>query len=386
MRALPPADAALLEAPPDAPPQSLPRVRQRRFPHVRALDGVRGLAAVAVVIHHCLWASVQGLHFAPHVRVLQTIASFLYLGVDLFFVLSGYLITSLLLLARRSPNYYYNFYWKRVFRILPALLLVLFLTRLIFSVPWSGVLAALLFVANISFVWGVPEIGPFWSLSIEEQFYLVWPTILHRTRPRTILRILIVLLAAPPLLRLISAVLHHGNDRYTPLHCDGLAWGALLALIAFNARVPFRDLNTRALWLKAGRWMFAAGLIAMVAAFLLLHFVHAEYGLLLTATGPLFAGALLYLLTHRRSWVARLLASPPLRFLGDISYMLYLSHAYIMGLYDAHGPSLAAHPTEAGLYLRFLVVLGLSILWSTVSLYAFERPVGSLRRYILKPE
>jgi peptidoglycan/LPS O-acetylase OafA/YrhL len=382
---VPPVDNPLTEAPGGAPVPLRPRASARRFPHVRALDGLRGLAAVAVVLHHCLWASVQALRFPPHVQYIQTIASFLYLGVDLFFVLSGYLITSLLLLARRSPNYYRNFYWKRVFRILPALLLVLALLRLLFHAPWSGVLVALLFVANISFTWGVPEIGPFWSLSIEEQFYLVWPTILHRTRPRTILRILLALIALPPLLRLLSGLLHHGNDRYTPLHCDGLAWGALLALLAYFARVPFRHLNARALWRRAGRWMLLFGLVAILAALITLKFAPADYGLLLTSTGPLFAGVLAYLLTHRRSLAARLLGSSPLRFLGDISYMLYLSHPYIMGLYDRYGPSLASHPTEAGLYLRLFVVLALSILWSTLSLYLFERPVGSLRRYFLRP-
>jgi peptidoglycan/LPS O-acetylase OafA/YrhL len=184
----------------------------------------------------------------------------------------------------------------------------------------------------------------------------------------------------------MSVALNHGNDRYTPLHCDGLAWGALLALLAYYARVPFREQNAPALWRSVGRWMSGAGLVAMMAALLFLRTGHRDYGLLLTSTGPLFAGALLYLLTHRRRWLPRVLGSRPLKFLGDISYMLYLSHGYFIGLYDARGPSLAAHPTAAALFLRFAVVLGISVLWSTASLYLFERPVGKLRRYVLKPE
>jgi peptidoglycan/LPS O-acetylase OafA/YrhL len=331
-------------------------------------------------------ASVNGLASAPHVQVLQAVAAYLYLGVDLFFVLSGYLITSLLLLARRSQNYYRNFYWKRVFRILPALILILLLARLIFTVRWSGILAALFFIANITSVWGVPEVGQFWSLAIEEQFYLLWPTVIHRTRPRTILRILLTLIVASPLLRILSNALHHGNNRYTPLHCDGLAWGALIAVMAFHARIPFHGLNAPALWRRAGRFMLSGGVALMVVAFFVLHILHNDFGLLLSASGPLFAGILLYLLTHRRGLAARSLASRPMHFLGDISYMVYLSHAYILELYDRHIRSWSIHPTESGLYLRFVVILVLSLLWSALSLSAFEHPVGKLRRYFVRPD
>jgi peptidoglycan/LPS O-acetylase OafA/YrhL len=342
---------------------------------------------VAVVIHHCLGATgapyrVGSWWYAtPH-----AVASYGYLGVDLFFVLSGYLITSLLLLARRRPNFYHNFYWKRVFRILPALLLVLFLIRLLFTVPWSGILQAIFFVSNIPLFWSAPAIGPFWSLATEEQFYLIWPTILHRTRPRIIVGLLIALIAVPGVMRFISMAFHGGRSQYTPLHCDGLAWGALLAILAFRARIPFRHHNPAALWRRAGRFILLGGVLLMGLAFLLQSLFQNNFGLPVTAAAPLFSGVLLYLLTHPRGITARLLGSAPLRLLGAVSYMVYLSHPYIMELYDLHlhgGPGLSS---EAALWLRFAVVLVLTLLWSLLSLYAYERPVGRLRRFFIRPD
>lgn len=362
--------------------------RPLRFPNVPALDGLRGLAAVAVVVHHCLGASGAPTHISSWFDASQTASSFGYLGVDLFFVLSGYLITSLLLLARRRPSFYRNFYWKRVFRILPALVLVLLLIRLLFHVPWNGILLALFFLSNIPLFWSVPSIGPFWSLATEEQFYLLWPTIVHRTRARKLVHLLLVLMAVPVVFRTIEEAFHGGRAQYTPLHCDGLAWGALLAILALRARVPFRSRNAAALWRNIGRWVLLAGVLLMLLSFLLLRAVHNDFGLPVTAAAPLFAGALVFLLTHPRNWIARALASAPLRMLGAISYMVYLSHPYIMELYDIHfrgvpGLTLTVH---IGLWLRFLVVLVLTLLWSQLSLHAFERPIGRLRRYFLRSD
>jgi peptidoglycan/LPS O-acetylase OafA/YrhL len=83
--------------------------------------------------------------------------------------------------------------------------------------------------------------------------------------------------------------------------------------------------------------------------------------------------------------VARLLATRPLRFLGDISYMLYLSHAYFLAFYDEHSIAWRTHPTVGGLYLRFATILIASLLWSALSLYLYERPIGRLRRYFVRP-
>jgi peptidoglycan/LPS O-acetylase OafA/YrhL len=366
-----------------------PRSAPLRFPNVPALDGVRGLAALAVVVHHGLGANGAPAHIVGWMDASQAAASFGYLGVDLFFVLSGYLITSLLLLARRRASYYPNFYWKRVFRILPALLLVLLLIRVLWPahVQWSSILLALFFLSNIPLFWSrVPSIGPFWSLATEEQFYLLWPTIVHRTRPHILSRLLIALIATVAVLRTMEEAFHGGRAQYTPLHCDGLAWGALLAVLALRARVPFRPANAAALWRNPGRWVLLAGALLMLLSSVLLRTVHNDFGLPVTAAAPLFAGTLCFLLTHPGNWTARALGSAPLRMLGAVSYMVYLSHSYIMELYDQHLNVWTGLTAHRALALRLAVVLVLTLLWSTLSLYAFERPIGRLRRYFLRPD
>ena len=352
-----------------------------RFPHVRALDGVRGLAALAVVMHHALFTQTDGIVFGRAASAAHFIYGYFYLGVDLFFVLSGYLITSLLLLARRSPHFYYNFYWKRAFRILPVLFLVLALSRLLFHTPFVYLLPAIFFIANFTFVWGIPDVGPFWSLAIEEQFYLIWPTVIHRTKPRHILRILIATIIACGLIRFVGNLLHHGRLGVRIVHVDGLAWGAMLALFAFMARVPFRQANAAKLWRRFAPVTLGVGGVFLAAA-IAFHYIP-DLNFLTTCAAPLFTALLLYLLTHSQAALARLLASRPLRFLGDISYMLYLSHAYVISLYDRLVPG---HGTVSTLYLRFGVCLAVSVLWCTLSLYLFERPIGRLRRFVLKPK
>jgi peptidoglycan/LPS O-acetylase OafA/YrhL len=351
-----------------------------RFPHVRALDGVRGLAAVAVVIHHALFTGTDGIVFGPVAAAAHFIYGYFYLGVDLFFVLSGYLITSLLLQARRRPNFYYNFYWKRAFRILPALFLILAISRLLFHTPYIYFLPAIFFIANFTFMWGIPDVGPCWSLSIEEQFYLIWPTLIHRTKPRHILQILIATMVACSLVRFVGNLLQHGRLGLRIVHVDGLAWGAMLAVFAFLARVPYRQHNAGRLWRRFAPVALGVGAVFFAAAVTIHH--EPDFNFFTTSAAPLFTALLLYLITHTRAGLTRLLESRPLRFLGDISYMLYLSHAYALEIYDR----LFAWHTVSAMYLRFGVCLAVSILFCTLSLYLFERPIGRLRRFVLKPE
>ncbi len=357
-------------------------LRSIRFPHVGALDGVRGLAALAVIVHHGLAADAREVPWGSVWGVCHGIAVYGYLGVDLFFVLSGYLITSLLLLARRSPAYYQDFYWKRAFRILPALLLVLALLRLVFHAPWSGILVALFFLNNLVVFWNMPAVGPFWSLATEEQFYLLWPAVVRRLRPRQMVWLLLALALGLEVVRAMAALRHAGRMQYSPLHCDGLAWGAMVALVALRARVPFRGGGGARLWNEVGRWMLLAGATCMAIAVLLRLAGVNDLGLPVTAAGPLFGGLLLYVLSHPKGVAERCLSWGPLRMMGAISYMAYLSHPYMMELFDRYGPRFAAHDVGY-LWARLLAAFAATLLCSSFTLYAWERPLGRLRRYFV---
>jgi peptidoglycan/LPS O-acetylase OafA/YrhL len=109
-------------------------------------------------------------------------------GVQLFFVLSGFLISGILIDTAASKGYYRKFYMRRALRILPAYLLMLTVLWVDHAVSWRFVLAGLLYVANMASLVGAgsSEYGPLWSLAVEEQFYLIWPVFVRRLSLQTI--------------------------------------------------------------------------------------------------------------------------------------------------------------------------------------------------------
>ena len=212
--------------------------------HMPSLDALRGIAVLMVVLFHGLaaygWTHALGTFWGSLVQQTVGIGRF---GVNVFFVLSGFLITGILLRTREDPEYYRSFYWHRVLRILPAYLLTLLLLRLLHVIDWRFTLAALLFIPNFSQLFKAPlaEYGSLWTLGVEEQFYLFWPFCLRHLQERTLLRLLLPVVLGEPMLRLAAAYLSpHIDIHYkTPFVLDYLAYGALLALL-----VRFRRLHT----------------------------------------------------------------------------------------------------------------------------------------------
>jgi peptidoglycan/LPS O-acetylase OafA/YrhL len=152
----------------------------RRLVHIRELDGLRGIAAIMVFFHHVCFTSINPDVWGPGVRFIYSLSSQGFAGVDVFFVLSGFLITSLLVEDRSDPAYYQNFYWKRALRILPLYAICL-LAVYTFSPNTGGyVLLSALFISNFAHLFNIASDGPFWTLAIEEQFYLLWPTVVRR--------------------------------------------------------------------------------------------------------------------------------------------------------------------------------------------------------------
>lgn len=354
---------------------------QRR--HIPELDGIRGIAALMVLFHHLFFTSIP--HPERWNRLVDAIATLSHAGgygVDLFFVLSGYLITSLLLLDRKSPNYYWNFYWKRALRILPLYFMAL-AVLLVFS-PSSGkyVGLAIVFLANFAQVFHVASAGPFWTLAIEEQFYLVWPRFVRQLSPRGLEWLALSFAITCPVLRIVAALFHHSNYMFTFFHCDGLALGALLA--CRQARLPSVARGVR----------FAGGLYSMLSALLLLALPFAfEAG----SMDAEFAGALqlsgVSLLAYSVVAVAvrstgsrslKVLRSSVLTFFGLISYCLYVSNSYVVVLYDrTFGPLQEGNMQQY--LLRALAVFAITIAICVASRYALELPAMSLRRRVLRP-
>ena len=151
-------------------------------------------------------------------------------------------------------------------------------------------------------------------------------------------------------------------------------------------RVPYPGARNRRLWHQFGLPLVIASVVLIVPSEVLMRRGIQTYALTLDGAVLLFTGVLAYLITHSQGSLARLLRLPPLVFFGNISYMFYLSHGYVLQFYvDRVRPHL--HTGEvAAVYLQFLFVLGRTTALCTVSLYLFERPVGSLRRcFVQRP-
>ena len=185
------------------------------------LDGVRALAIGAVFLHHALGVKM------------------LWAGVDLFFVLSGFLITGVLLGSKGKSlsGYFSHFYERRARRILPPYAILLLVTSLLLGITWMNRWYLYLFLMNILVAWQLPEPKPFevlWSLAVEEQFYLVWPFVIFFLSETAIAWTAGALVVLAPLLRWYFTPFfwsHWAVYALMPFRMDLLAAGALLALI-----------------------------------------------------------------------------------------------------------------------------------------------------------
>jgi peptidoglycan/LPS O-acetylase OafA/YrhL len=369
--------------------------------HVPELDGIRGLAVLAVMIFHqtsmtpVTWFDREFVH----------VASFLNCGVDLFFVLSGFLITGILYDSRESPRYYRNFYARRALRIIPLYYAVLFLALVIlpqFPHPkqekWShingaGQLWYWLFLSNWSIALsksglkhGMIDLS--WTLSIEEQFYLSWPLVVRWTSRRRLLQVCLGLVVVSLAVR--AALVLSGAPALrvallTPARMDGLALGAWVAL-ATRGGNGFADLVRPARWVGAIAGSVALGLILIPwmskgPGFNVLQVIFptalaAAFASLLT----LSAGA------TRVSWLSTALRCRFLTTFGVFSYALYLFHNPVQAaLRDTVFPP-SRYPTLLGsplpgqlLFYAAATLPALALAW--LSWHLYEKPWLSLKRF-----
>ncbi len=336
------------------------------------LDGLRGLAILAVVLYHCN-PRLQGtwIYYA---------SLWGWAGVILFFTLSGFLITSILLTTRDKPHYFHNFHARRALRIWPVYLLLLVVVYL--NAPWfigPGVweaiktapwLAYIFCVQNLFHLTLPPAIGPTWALAIEEQYYFVWAPLVRVLRqPWMLAAMMVATLVASPLVR--HANLHWMTPTNTLIHLDGIAWGSLLAI----------GLHTLPLSRRA--WL-GMGLGGLVLGFLAAGTVAGGTAFLDSALAVGFAGMVLALIasTGARNPVNAVLHSGPLAFYGRISYGLYMMHISVfiyIGSFDAtmdrHGYGIAGN--LAVVAMRLLVsTLVAAALW-----YGFESQILKLKKH-----
>jgi peptidoglycan/LPS O-acetylase OafA/YrhL len=309
----------------------------RRLPE---LDGVRGIAILLILVRHSVvWPAGQMLqNRAPRLYALLDAS---WCGVDLFFVLSGFLIAGILLDHRDAPNLLRVFYTRRACRILPAYLLLLLVASLpIGGAPQiaEGELPLAVYLAFLQNLWSAAgarvafALGPCWSLAIEEQFYLGLPVLLLWVFRRHFGSFAAAMLLVPPLLRcLCLATGWQSPWDFTPCRLDAPFWGVLAAVLV-------RDARAGALMLKHRRvlgWVASAGLLG-IAAMSQLALVSGGANLVLafglSLIAVTFTAALVSVLLSPESAGARLVRSAPLRWAGKHSYFLYLFHLIVVRL------------------------------------------------------
>lgn len=350
----------------------------KRTPYFGSLDGLRGLAVLAVLWHH---AGERGLGPA--------IAQRGFLGVDLFFVISGFLITTLLLREVRAAGRIHlgAFYARRALRLMPLYYALLGVLALLFGAVWPDALMSgpffddLPWYASYSSNWIVP--GTFmaitWSLAMEEQFYLTWPTIL-RWAPGSASSCL--LLAGGS-----SLLVHSGLLDELLQSVFGPAWqllpmlGSTLLPLALGCAMALSLERGKARWIAWAKNSWAAPLsLALLLATCALPFAW--------PSGPLIAGAQLCMAALVASCVVRednglkrLLHLAPLRRVGTVSYGVYLLHMLcLQGIYE-----LEARGFISGPFARFAATAVVTYACAELSYRFLESPFLRLRNRFRAP-
>ncbi|MGB7266766.1 MAG: acyltransferase [Terracidiphilus sp.] len=334
------------------------------------LDGLRGLAILWVVLYHCKPRLVG--------TWIYGVSLWGWAGVSLFFALSGFLITSILLTTRDKPHYFHNFHARRALRIWPVYLLVLIVVYLnapwfIGPTVWEAIKTApwwayLLCVQNLFHLTLPPALEPTWALAIEEQYYFVWaPLVRFLRRPWMLAATLCGALVCSPALRLG----HHSwlTPTHTLIHLDGLALGSLLALGMHTL-----PLSRRA-WLGLGIGGIVVGFAAAAT-------VAGGTAFLDSALAVGFAGMVLAAIasTGARNPLSATLRSGPLAFYGRISYGLYMIHISVFiffGWFDLRMDRYGVAGNLAVVAFR----LAVSTLAATALWYGFESQILKLKRY-----
>ena len=358
---------------------------KKSLKHLGELDGMRGCAAAVVLLLHIVntivpdpAATVQPLSW----RILLHVADFGMFGVDVFFVLSGFLITSLLLADKEKPHFFRNFYWKRVLRIQPVYLVHLIVVGFLIPNSLGYIVLALLFVVNFSEGFHVVDNGPAWTLSIEEQFYLLWPQIVRRLSIANIYRSSMALVALSGGLRAL-AILVMGNValKSTWYKFDGLAMGALLACEWMTEGEGLTPGIRRILRVLHGMPCLVVALAYEIFA-CAGNLSHKRAAFVLLTTNYLVYRTIRYILYHPGARSFRWLRSAPLLFLGSISYSMYMYHIFFLYIFDRYiGISVFSW---ARFWERAAFIVVTTLVVCVASLYWIERPIQGLRKYVVR--
>ncbi len=363
------------------------RLRLRK--RLPALDGLRGVAVLLVLVHNA--GSIQVQADTRLLKWIYFVHAPGWVGVHLFFVLSGFLITGVLL-DRRGPGALRSFWLRRAVRILPLSFSLLLLVTLVSpgtaGLGDFGPRRELWWYWTYLCNWGqpsghkIPALAHFWSLAVEEQFYVVWPLLALRCDARTLLRISLGVAVFAALLRigLCAVGLSGAVYEYTFTRMDALTLGAAAAMVVRDAH-----------WVaRIGPMVRPAALVSAAVLALMWPFTRGFNAidpwvqtLGYAVLGVLCAASILWGVVYPEGQLARWLATPWLRWFGKYSYAIYVVHFPIASLLGRslgpviNGPSPGR--AIAALLLHEALVATLSVGVALVSWRVLEQPALAWR-------
>ncbi len=348
------------------------------------IDGLRSLAILAVLSYH----SELGTHSGGVSLVISKILGTGGKGVDLFFVLSGFLITGILVRSKRKKNYLKSFFMRRVLRIFPLYYLVLFLTFFIlpnFNHPnlekWSSVEPFWYFTYLSNFYIGLR--GQFshgivdlsWSLAIEEQFYLLWPFVVLFFSKESLKKVCLGIVLFTFLTRIILA--ESGYSRlfiytFTLCRVDALVLGALASLL-------YEEGHEVLIFIKShiSKLLLSSILIFSTCNFLGIYNSSLRLSLSYSMVGLSFFFILIYLLKENElgdSWAIKNLEKKWPLLIGKYSYGIYLFHNPIQAaIRPFFLNALSLYSSEAwGIFVQLIFITLVTILATLLAWMSFE--------------
>lgn len=377
--------------------------------HIPILDGIRGMAILMVIICHTLgmFKNVGGVYGNSFQKFIFFVLGSGWLGVDLFFVLSGFLITGILINSRGEQNYFINFYARRTLRIFP--IYYLYITVVIFILPifipymrdqiHSYLGLYYLYLHNFVRIANgtLPEylFSHLWSLAVEEHFYLIWPLVVYMVNDRKIFNVGLAVIVGAVLFRcyfiFISEFRLGAIDYYvyrlTFCRADALMLGAMLAYAVKN------ELLSKFLQKYWMVFFYGSGLASMI---LLVYAFLDGIGNMVDNSNKtvhsigftlfsIFFTVLIYSLLNARqgSFLSRFFDNTMMRFFGKYSYAMYILHVPLIAFVYANYLELASYDPLAKVLILFVATLSLTSVISWLSYHLIEKHFLSLKRFFV---
>ncbi len=333
------------------------------------LDGIRGIAALIIVIFH--FFTYSNSEYLSNLIFYQKATEFGQHGVSLFFVLSGFVITRILITTRENADYFSNFYKRRVLRILPLYYLFLFVfyfvLPLLFGekvIDFKLQLPFYLYIQNLTEVLNIQASGPghYWSLAVEEHFYLLWPLVILLVHPKNIGKLIGIIFLLILVLKYLMLNKGLPINIFTFTRIDQIMMGAYLAILELNGFFNRKGALNK---------MVLIGLSTIPIGILVYYFSDLFYYLKEIMKYPLLGlfffsliGGLIIL--DEKNIFNRVLAGKILQYLGRISYGIYVWHIFALIV-------LSKLFISEILIIDLLLTFCLTILLAHLSYFYFEK-------------